>query len=260
MNTGIKKCLLIFGIGFLWIPFSIAQLQTTGWKRATATHFPNDWTNPQNAFGSDDQYAEVLHQSGCRCPFMDLSGDGGTSWSSSNIFGIYGTTDSWRTQGDSTDGWGRSWTDAELSDSNFVLRIWNSSTLLRQGYANFGFNIPAGSTISGIEVRVEARGDSGYTMDYVDVIEIQVYYSLPTAVHEFTTKSGLQSVFPNPATDYISFRFNKLTEIRLIDLQGQVLETKTFETTTGTLDVTRYAPGIYFLQESGGSMTKIIIQ
>ena len=148
-----------------------SQLQNTGWRRPAATHLPDDWTDPQNAFSSDDQYAQVIHQSGCRCPFMDLSWDDGTSYSSSNIFGPYGITDSYRTQGDSTNGWGHTWTDSELSDSSFVLRIWNSSTLLKQGYANFGFGIPAGSTISGIEVEVEARGDTGYTLDMVDAIQ-----------------------------------------------------------------------------------------
>ncbi len=249
---------------------SSAQFLNTGWKRPTATHFPNDWTNPQNAFGSDDMYAEVLHQSGCRCPFMDLSWDNGTNYSSSNIFGPYGTTDSYRIQGDSTDGWGHSWTDAELNDSTFVLRIWNSSTLLRQGYANFGFGIPAGSNIGGIEVRVEAHGDSSYLMDFVDIIEVNVYYLLPTPVNEVYSSLGPVNVFPNPAHDAIHMHFIRDSEnekIQIINIRGQMVAESIFSNILAgndyAMDVSRLEPGIYFLNIVNGQRainTRIAIQ
>jgi hypothetical protein len=247
-----------------------AQLQNTGWRRPTATHFPNDWTNPQNAFGSDDTYAEVLHQSGCRCPFMDLSGDNGVTWSLSNIFGPYGTSDSFKTQGDSTDDWGYAWTDLDLSDSAFVLRIWNSSTLLRQGYANFGFAIPAGSAISGIEVRVEAHGDSGYTMDRVDIIEAKVYYSVSTLLDELDEAAERVLVFPNPASDLIRLLFSETAGLQIVTLsniQGVVVSQNIFSVAAGArdyfLDVTHLPRGIYCLSISGNTGTlnkRLVIQ
>ncbi|MEO8086187.1 MAG: hypothetical protein ABI763_05180, partial [Bacteroidota bacterium] len=224
-----KKNILLFFCLLVSAFNSFGQLQNTGWRRPGLTHFPNDWTNPQNAFGSDDLYTEVLHQSGCRCPFMDLSWDDGINFSTSNIFGPYGTTDSDRINGDSTDNWGHSWSDAELSDSVFLLRIWNSSTLLKQGYSNFGFNIPTGSSINGIEIRVEARGDSSYIMDYVDNIEVMVYYYLPTAVNEIYSATTVVTVFPNPAENLLHFRFNRDTEpqkIQMMNIQGELISEK----------------------------------
>ncbi len=247
-----------------------AQLLNTGWRRPTATHFPNDWTNPQNAFGSDDNYAEVLHQSGCRCPFMDLSWDNGINFSSSNIFGPYGTSDTYRIQGDSTDNWGHSWMDADLNDSSFVLRIWNSSTLLKQGYANFGFGIPQGSTISGVEIRVEAHGDSSYVMDYVDIIEMKVYYYLPTAVNEVYTSMRPLNVFPNPAQDFLHIRFNSdLPEekMQIVNVQGEIVAENIISNIIAgndyRFDVSNLTPGIYFLNMMNGQRvlnTRIVIQ
>lgn len=247
-----------------------AQLLNTGWRRPTATHFPNDWTNPQNAFGSDDIYAEVLHQSGCRCPFMDLSWNNGINYSSSNIFGPYGTSDTYRIQGDSTDGWGHSWTDAELSDSAFVLRIWNSSTLLKQGYANFGFGIPSGSSISGIEVRVEAHGDSSYFMDFVDIIEVNVHYMLPTKINDAYSLSKPVKIFPNPAQDIIHIQFNNdiyQETIQILNVQGKiVIENMLSNTLAGndnSIDVSKLDPGIYFLNLFNGDSSinaRLVIQ
>ena len=243
--------LVLFAITSSSVP---AQLLNTGWRRSTATHFPNDWTNPQNAFGSDDNYAEVLHQSGCRCPFMDLSWDNGLNYSSSNIFGPYGTSDTYKIQGDSTDDWGHPWTDPELSDSAFVLRIWNSSTLLKQGYSNFGFGIPSGSSISGIEVRVEAHGDSSYLMDFVDIIEVNVHYALPTRINEAYSSTKPVKVFPNPAREIIYVQFNEdIYEgtIQIVNAQGKtVMKNVLSNTLSGNdykIDVSDLDPGIYFL-------------
>jgi len=245
-----KYLLALFFFGMISLS-AFAQLQNTGWRRPSATHLPDDWTNPQNAFGSDDFYAEVLHQSGCRCPFMDLSWDDGNSFTSSTIFGPYGTTDSYRTQGDSLNDWGHQWIDSELSDSAFVLRIWNSSTLLKQGYANFGFGIPPGSSISGIEVRVEAHGDSNYTYDMVDVIEAMVYYTLPTAINEAYASDRLISVFPNPTRQQMHIRSAndvQLEKIQVVNLEGMVMAENNFTTspsTDYTMDVSRLPAGMY---------------
>ena len=237
---------------------SSAQLQNTGWKSPTAIHFPNDWSTPENAYVSDDFYAEVLHQSGCRCPFIDMSWDNGTSYSGNNIFGPYGTTDSFRTQGDSTDNWGHVWTDSELSDSNFVLRIWNSSTIFKQGYANFGFGIPAGSSIGGIEIRLEARGDSSYNKDLVDVIEVKVYYSLPTATDEVLAAGSQVTVFPIPARDMIRIRFDhsaEMQKVQVTNVSGEIIIENTISDIRPgfeyAMDISTLAAGIYFLNFSG---------
>lgn len=253
--------LLIF-ISLLHAGDAFAQLQNTGWRRATNTHFPNDWTDPQYASGSDDFYAHVAHQSGCRCPFMDLSWDDGNNFTSSVIFGPYGETDSYRTNGDSTDNWGHAWTDSELGDSVFLLRIWNSSTLLKQGYSKFGFGIPSGSTISGIEVRVEAHGDSAFTVDYVDNIEMNVYYLLPTQVNDAYAADHEVSLFPNPAKNFFKLRFRKDVEtlsVQVLNLQGQLVSSCGFSNVTAAtgvrIDANALAPGIYFVNLTFDSKT-----
>jgi type IX secretion system substrate protein len=231
-----------------------AQLQNSGWKSPASTHAPNGWTNPQNAYASDDVYTTVAHQSGCRCPFMDLSWDNGTNYTSYNLFGPYGTSDSFDIEGDSTDGWGHAWIASELSDPVFVLRIWNPSTLIRQGYSAFQFGIPGGSSISGIEVRVEEHGDSNYVQEFVDVIQARVYYYLPNAVNEIYSNSNLVNVYPNPANDFIHLRFGheeaKL-QLQIVTLSGQLIHEKRLEGVIAgsdyKMDICHLSPGIYFI-------------
>lgn len=239
-----------------------AQLLNTGWKSPTALHAPNNWTNPQNVFVSDDVYATVAHQSGCRCPFMDLSWDDGVNFTTYNLFGPYGTMDSFDTQGDSTDDWGHTWTTTELSDPIFVLRIWNPSTLIRQGYAAFQFGIPAGSSISGIEVRVEDHGDSNYVQEFVDVIEARVFYNSPNAVNEIYAGNSPVNVYPNPAHNTIHFLFgnneNRI-QLQIINLSGQVVQEKIYENIIADVDynsdINRLSPGIYFVNFISGQRT-----
>jgi len=257
-----KAALLTFCFTVFYCAASYAQLQNTGWRRAGAIHLPNDWTNPHNASGSDDQYAEVVHQSGCRCPFMDLSWDDGVNFTSSVIFGPYDTTDSYRTNGDSTDNWGHAWTDDQLGDSAFVLRIWNSSTLLKQGYSHFSFGIPSGSSIAGIEVRVEAHGDSSYLTDFVDNIEARVYYLIPNAVNEIYLHDHAINIFPNPAHGLIHFRFAHDVgdqKIQLINLQGKVISENFFPATLEgndyAMDIRSFSPGLYFVNIIGETKT-----
>ena len=231
-----------------------AQLLNTGWKSPTITHLPNGWTNPQNAFLSDNVYATVVHQSGCRCPFMDLSWDNGVTFTNYNLFGPYGTIDSFDMQGDSTDDWGHVWTTTELSDPVFVLRIWNPSTLIRQGYAAFQFGIPAGSGISGIEVQVEDHGDSNYVQEFVDVIQAKIFYSAPNAVNEIYADNSPVNVYPNPAHNFIHLLFAKdesKMQLQIINLSGQLIQEKVLEKiiagADNKLDISQLSPGIYFI-------------
>src|SRR6185436_14210473 len=251
-----KKYLI--GLFLLPIQNLYAQLQNTGWKSPSAIHAPNGWTNPQNAYLSDDIYTTVAHQSGCRCPFVELSWDDGTNYTSYNLFGPYGTIDSFGTQGDSTDDWGHPWIASELSDPVFVLRIWNPSTLIRQGYSAFQFGIPAGSNISGIEIRIEEHGDSSYIQEFVDVIQAKVYYSLPNGINQIYSGNGLINLYPNPADKVIHFRAgfeeDKL-QLQILNLSGQLLlEERVDHITPGddhTMDISFLSPGIYFLNIVG---------
>jgi hypothetical protein len=231
-----------------------AQTQNTGWKSPTAIHAPNSWTNPQNAFVSDTLYATVIHQSGCRCPWIDLSWNNGTAYTNNNLVGPFSTVDSYQSVGSDTDKWGRAWIPADFIDSVFALRIANPSISIKQGYSGFGFGIPSGSTIKGIEVQVEEHGDSAFTIEYVNVIQVRVYYDLPTPVNEVYAGNNLVSVYPNPTHNSAHFRLSKdsgKVQIQILNLAGQqVEETELVDISKDTdypLDMSHLSPGIYFL-------------
>jgi hypothetical protein len=173
-----KNILLLLLIAPLFV-----SAQSTGFMAPTATPSPNGgWTDPANAFVSDDVYTTVPHQSGCRCPFIYLSWDNGSSYSSPQLVGPFGTVDNVLTVGSSSDLWGHAWTGTELTNSNFRLKIANPSTLIEQGYGDFNFVIPAGAIITGIEVRVEQHGDASYTTEFIDLIQVNIHYTVSTPI------------------------------------------------------------------------------
>ena len=233
---------------------SFSQLLNTGWKSPTAIHAPYAWTDPQNAFLSDDVYATVPHQGGCRCPYIELSWNNGFNYTASKIFGPFGTSDSFHMEGDSADKWGHQWLATELGNTAFVLRILDPTTLYKQGYTSFQFGIPAGSIINGIEVWIEAHGDTNFTEDFVDLIQARVYYSAPNPVNELFAGSNFFNFYPNPAINSIHLNFGfeeEKAEMQILNVSGQVLIKKLFDHVSSgneyIIDVAHLPPGIYFL-------------
>jgi hypothetical protein len=227
-----------------------ASAQSTGFMAPTATAAPNGgWTNPTDAFASDDVYTTVPHQSGCRCPFLYLSWDNGTSYTSPQLVGPFGTSDNTMTAGSPTDLWGHAWTETELSNASFRLKIANPSTLIEQGYADFNFVIPSGSAILGIEVRVEQHGDSAFTMEYIDVIEVNVHYTSSTGTGVASAVSAV-NVYPNPANAQLNIDHLSSTtqRIAITDMTGRtVMETMHFDSDRYTFDVSELPAGLYLV-------------
>jgi hypothetical protein len=60
---------------------------------------------------------------------VELSWDGGASWTSAKTDSTETTTEHTATLGGSADTWGRSWTPSELSDANFRVRLTCNSTI-----------------------------------------------------------------------------------------------------------------------------------
>jgi hypothetical protein len=62
-----------------------------------------------------------------KSPFMclELSWDGGATWTAANTTPVLGTTEATFILGGEADAWGRTWGDGEFSDANFRLRITN---------------------------------------------------------------------------------------------------------------------------------------
>jgi hypothetical protein len=248
------------------LPAAVAA-QSTGFLPPSSTPAPNGgWNNPSAAFVSDDVYTDVPHQSGCRCPFLYLSWDNGVTYSSLNLVGPFGTTDNTMTAGSPTDTWGHAWTDTEFSNANFRLKIANPSTLIEQGYGDFNFTIPAGATITGIEVRVEEHGDSAYTTEYIDLIEVNVHYTLSTGISANAFNSGV-SMYPNPATSQLNVTgiAAGTKRIALMDMAGRtVMETMNITSDQFVFDVAHLPRGMYMLlisdQQNGTLTRKVVIE
>ncbi|HEY6160275.1 MAG TPA: T9SS type A sorting domain-containing protein [Bacteroidia bacterium] len=245
--------------------FSFAQ--STGFMPPTSTAAPNGFTNANLAFASDDQWATVAHQSGCRCPFIYLSWNGGTNYTSSQLLGPFGTTDQTSIAGSPTDTWGHPWTDTELSNTNFRLKIANPSTLIEQGYSDFNFTIPTGATINGIEVQLEWHGDANFTQEFLDQAMVNVFYTATTGIPQTIKLSQNISVYPVPAHDrlIIDLKDVKCSALSIIDLQGrEVLSRSSSDVADQTLislSVSDLPKGMYFLRitENNAVQNKKII-
>jgi hypothetical protein len=255
---------LLFSIAIFSFAVATLAQTSTGFMCPTSTTAPNGWTNPANAYVSDDVYTTVAHQSGCRCPFLYLSWNNGVNYTSSQLVGPFGTSDATQVAGSPTTMWGHAWVQSEFSNANFEFKIANPSTVIEQGYNNFNFNIPMGATINGIEVKVEEHGDSAFTMEFIDLIQVNVYYTvLSSVVMNFDPNSV--SVFPNPATT--SFEVDhpgiNLKGIYLIDMLGRkVLEVSDFTNEKTSVNVEGLAKGIYdveIVSENGEVINKKIL-
>jgi hypothetical protein len=168
----------------------------TGWKSpGTATNDnavgTESWANPDNIKSSDNSYA-ILEPESSGTPIDkvvklvdsdgDVVGDNNADedeWTSSEIEVTYGG---------SSDKWGETWSVSDINDSNFgvVLQITESlypsysSNYLKA--TNFGFEIPSGATIDGIEVVIERNYISIMFLDaHVNHIKMKVYYTEATS-------------------------------------------------------------------------------
>jgi hypothetical protein len=72
--------------------------------------------------------AKVDSTSGSPRTYVQLSYNGGSSWSTYRNTAVLSTADTVYTLGGTTDTWGRTWTTTQLSDANFRVRITNVAT------------------------------------------------------------------------------------------------------------------------------------
>ena len=72
--------------------------------------------------------AKVDSTSGSPKMYVELSPDGGATWSTAKSTATLATTDTVYTLGGVSDLWGRTWTDTQLSNANFRVRITNVAT------------------------------------------------------------------------------------------------------------------------------------
>ena len=164
------------------------------------------WSNPTNARASDNTYA-ITKRDGYGFSYEEaikIVKSNGTIGSSNKSTGArLPLTEQYISYGGSSDLWGETWSYTDINDSDFgvVFQVENRNfaDITYSNYlkaTNFGFNIPSGATIEGLEVQIEQwlndHYDSHNNTAEVDHIRIKVYY----------TESGTPTVgvkYPLPA-------------------------------------------------------------
>jgi hypothetical protein len=148
------------------------------------------WSNPSNAKASDNSYSTV--DPGGPDMFEDFAvkivkSDGSIGSTNKGGSNLIPSSDTYITYGGSSDLWSETWSASDINDSDFGV-VYSVSG--GEGYyseylkaTNFDFSIPTGSTIDGIEARVEhSYYYSGMPPPIeryckVDHIQIKVYYT-----------------------------------------------------------------------------------
>ncbi len=157
-------------------------MSDTGWKSPTNNAQVGEWGwgNPTNAYTEDGLFARGEYSSTGAVRFS-MSFNGGTSFAVTGQSQSLTTTNTTYIQGDSSNLWNQTLSPSSFNSDNFYIRIkdeWDTE----QDYYGFGFNIPTGAEINGLEIKI--KGD--YTLDgywlRIDVIQAKVYYTESTPV------------------------------------------------------------------------------
>jgi len=144
---------------------------TTGSCQTLVVSFPaySPFTNPGNAYSSNDSYATCAATSGDLT--IDISKDGGETYGTALTKTFTGVEGSQTYGTGSTELWGLTLTRADMVDANFRLRVTHGT--YSQVYKTFGF-VTGTDTLTGVEVSVEAKYASSTIS--IDHIKVKIYY------------------------------------------------------------------------------------
>jgi uncharacterized protein YjiK len=79
--------------------------------------------------------AKVDSRTGTPKMYVQLSPDGGATWTTARVTATLATTDTVYTLGGTSNLWGRTWTGTQLSDTNFRVRIINVATSISRDFS-----------------------------------------------------------------------------------------------------------------------------
>lgn len=132
-----------------------------------------NFLNPTNAYAEDGSFTTAGGDSGVIN--VELSGDGGSTWSNM-LSKTFNGTNGFQTFGvGSTELWGAAWTGTKVNDTNFRVRVSNGT---RTGFTHiwktFGFAPAGGVILTGIEIKIKAKWITDTTS--IDVIDAKIYY------------------------------------------------------------------------------------
>jgi len=150
-------------------------MSDTGWKSPSNNANVGEWSwdYPTYAYTEDGNFAVGEYSSGI--VRFSMSFNDGTSYPVTGQQQLT-TTNTVYIQGGDSNLWGQTLSPSGFNNDNFHMRIkdeWDTE----QDYYGFGFNIPTGAEINGLEIKI--KGD--YTLDgywlRIDVIQAKVYYT-----------------------------------------------------------------------------------
>jgi len=161
---------------------ALAANSDSGFLRPTAHSGGN--SNQSNMYDSDTTTAGFAERSGS--DGIALSWDGGTTFTPliQNTINLAKTT---VTIGGQYETFGRTWTPANFSNANFVVRLgtwtagWGNTFSNSIQFSSFGFSTGTWSEVTGIEIELtsetEDEGDGGTAEHKIYDIRVKVYYT-----------------------------------------------------------------------------------
>lgn len=108
------------------------------------------------------------------------------------------------------------------------------------------FNLPPDLTDT-YQIGFWARGNYGYGVT-LDMITVKA--RAPEGITEMTSAQSAISVYPNPATDHITVIRNNNDEMFIYNVFGSLVKS----TNENIINVSDFAPGVYFIKTSEGTV------
>ena len=147
------------------------------------------WSDENNIKSSNNSYARAVEIAEYYWDdnVVKLVKGGTISGNDKSTIVDLGTSEITQSYGGSDDLWGETWSVSDINSSSFgVVLSYIAESEYKTNYlkaTDFGFSIPTGSTIDGIELEVELKStwvdDASGTTYAVDVdhVQIKVYYT-----------------------------------------------------------------------------------
>lgn len=145
---------------------SVDEGGNTGWT--------NTWTNPANAYSSNNSYA--THTSPNGKLYVKLSKDAGATWTDVLEVTHTGAENTQTFGAGSTEKFGTTWTGDDIDNASFRVRVYcgASNSFNYRDYYNYGSAVAAGMVITGILVTSEGKWDG--TTFSLDQLGVKFYY------------------------------------------------------------------------------------
>lgn len=140
------------------------------------------FSNPNNALGSPDSYYASIYGANNAWNYIQLVVGGTVTGDNNNLDALLPLgTPATITFGSSTDKWGLSLSPANINASDFGVyaELNHTGLLVYLKLTDYGFSVPSGSVIDGIEVMITGYYTSsrGNVYHYIDSVGIKVYYT-----------------------------------------------------------------------------------